>query len=203
MSRIEMGQPMKTRLLNQVMAHINQSCHINEWVMSHVWMSPVTHMTESWHTYERVMSHIWMSHVAHINESANEDTSPQLYVWHYSFKSVTWLIDMCDMMCVWHDSLMCATHNVWYESLICAAFSIICVTSPIVMCDMTHSYVCHDSFICATRHIHKCVNHMCDINHYYVTWRDGKSCHKIMSHIWLRTHCYVTWLTIAPWVSSL
>jgi len=42
---------------------MNKSSHTYEWVMSHVWMSPVTPMNESCHTYEWVMSHIWMSHV--------------------------------------------------------------------------------------------------------------------------------------------
>jgi len=39
----------------------------------------------------------------------------------------------------------------------------ICVTWLIRMCDMTHSYVRHDSFICATWLIH-----MCDMTHSYV-----------------------------------
>ena len=41
--------------------------------------------------------------------------------------------------------------------------SFICVTWLIHMCHMTHSYVRHDSFICVTW-----LNHMCDMAHYYV-----------------------------------
>jgi len=41
---------------------IIESCHTNEWVMSHIWMRHVTHMNESCRTYEWVVSHIWMSH---------------------------------------------------------------------------------------------------------------------------------------------
>ena len=33
--------------------------------VSHIWMSHVAHMNESCHTYEWVMSHTWMSHVSH------------------------------------------------------------------------------------------------------------------------------------------
>jgi len=40
--------------------------------------------------------------------------------------------------------------------------SFICATWPIHMCDMTHSYVRHDAFICATWPIH-----MCDMMHSY------------------------------------
>jgi len=54
------------------MSHItcmNESCQIYEWVMSRIWMSHVTCINGSSHTYERVMSHIWMSHVTYMNES--------------------------------------------------------------------------------------------------------------------------------------
>jgi len=56
-------------------AHVNESCHKYEWVMSQIWMShvshinEVSHMNESHHTYEWVMSRMWMSHVPHVNES--------------------------------------------------------------------------------------------------------------------------------------
>jgi len=41
----------------------NESRHIYERVMSHIWMSHASHMNESCHTHEWVMSHIWMCHV--------------------------------------------------------------------------------------------------------------------------------------------
>jgi len=65
---------------------MNESCHIYDQVMSHIWMSHATHMNESCHTmnqscnirmshvmhtttscctYERVTSHLWTSHVAY------------------------------------------------------------------------------------------------------------------------------------------
>jgi len=73
------------------------------------------------------------------------------------------------------------------------------VTWLIHMCDVTHSYVWRDSFICVTWLIHRCdmthscvwhdsfigvtwLIHMCDVTHSYV-WRDSFIC--------------VTWLCIA------
>jgi len=48
--------------------HINESCHIYEWVISCVWMSHITCINESCHTYEWVMAHIWMSHGTRISQ---------------------------------------------------------------------------------------------------------------------------------------
>ena len=45
-------------------------CHICAWVMAHIWMSHVAHMNESWHTHEWVMSHsgsLLVSHGLHIS----------------------------------------------------------------------------------------------------------------------------------------
>jgi len=55
------------------------------------------------------------------------------------------------------------------------------------MCDMTHSYVWHNSFICATGHIH-----MCDMTHSYawrdlfvcVTWWRMCVCDVMYSYVW-------------------
>jgi len=63
------------------------------------------------------------------------------------------------------------THsNVWHDSFIC-------VTRPIHMCDMTHTYTWHAAFICVT-----CLVNMCDMPHSY-------ACHtyeRNVSHIWKR-----------------
>jgi len=64
-----------------VMSHMWMSCHKYEWVMSHIWMSHVTRMNESCQTHEWVMSHIWMSHVAHMNESCHT-SKPNLSNWY-------------------------------------------------------------------------------------------------------------------------
>ena len=59
--------------------------------------------------------------------------------------------------------------------------SFICVTWPIHMCDMTHSYVWHDLFICVIW-----LNHMCDMTHSYL-WHDSFIC-----AIWLIYMCDMT-----------
>ena len=55
-------------------AHVNQSCLMCEWVMSHAWMNHVAHMDEASHKYEWVISkwvvwHVWISQVSSMNES--------------------------------------------------------------------------------------------------------------------------------------
>ena len=89
-----------------------------------------------------------------------------LYPWrficvcHDSFTCVPWLIHMCAMthLYVCHDSFMCVqcvTHRrnstcirsttthiasyMWHDPYVCVPWLV-------HMCDMTHSYVCHDSF---------------------------------------------------------
>ena len=57
--------------------------------------------------------------------------------------------------------------------------SFICVTWLIHMCDMTHSYVWHDSFICVTWLVH-----MCDMTH---------------SYVWHASPLRVTWLAHFAW----
>jgi len=64
------------------------------------------------------------------------------------------------------------------------------------MCDMTHSYVWHDSFICVTWLIHMIHDsfvrvtglihgNMTGLIHGYMTW---------LIHMYAMTHSYVTWL---------
>jgi len=73
------------------------------------------------------------------------------------------------------------------------------------MCDMTHSYVWHDSFICVTWLNHMCDIHMCDTTHSYV-WHDSFICAWLIhmcdmtrsrvrhSYVWHDSFICVTWL---------
>jgi len=95
---------------------VNESCHMCEWVMSHVWMSHVTHVGESchmcewvmshmceWvmsHMCEWVMSHIWMSHVTHMNESCH-----------------TCVNESCHKRCVLSHNNVCYTACVLYHCI--------------------------------------------------------------------------------------
>jgi len=47
----------------------NYDSHINESVISLVWLRHVKRMPKSCHTYEWVLSYIWMRHTSHMNES--------------------------------------------------------------------------------------------------------------------------------------
>ena len=72
----------------------------------------------------------------------------------------------------------------------CVKYSI-CVTWLIHMCDMTHSYVWHNSFICVTWLIHVAWPiHMCDMTHSYV-WHDSFICVTWLIHMCDMTHSYV------------
>jgi len=63
-------------------------------------------------------------------------------VWHDSFICVTWLIHMYDIFTAQHHMSAMTPPYLSHDSFIC-------VTWLIHMCAMTHSYVCHDSFMCA------------------------------------------------------
>ena len=150
------SQHMRTRVLSQHKASTHavqtgsttlsdwyESCHTYGWIMSHIWMSHVTPMNESCHTYEWVMSHLLMSHVTRMNESCSL----------ISFMCVARLIHIIHMCGTTRDSwLKCA-----------CGMSHSCGTAHSHhshVCDMTHSYVWHDSFICVTW-----LTHMCDMTH--------------------------------------
>jgi len=82
-----------------------------------------------------------------------------------------------------------------------------------VFCDVTHSYMWRDSFVCGTSLIHICVVthsyfcvwrfglfcdtwliHMCDVTHLDV-WRDSSVCVTWLIRIWARdVFVRVTWL---------
>ena len=70
---------------------------------------------------------------------------------------------------------------------VCHEECLICATWRIGMCDMTHSYVWHDSFICVTWLIH-----MCDMTHY--VWRDLSMC-VIFCHV-----KHDEWFICATWL---
>jgi len=84
-----------------------------------------------------------------------------------------------------HDSLIVkcdVTHSyVWHDSLICA-------TWLIHMCDTTHFYLCHGSFLCLTWH-----RNMCDMTHSY-GWHDSFICVTWLIHVCAMTQEYAAGL---------
>ena len=149
--------------------HINESCHTYEWVMSHIWTSHVTHMSESCDSYQWVMSQIWEENFTHMNES-----------WH-TYQWVTshiWMENVTHMNLSWHTHGWVLSHirmshvaHVNESGVFRQRYCCYCACRKIIhMCDMTHSYVWHDSFICVTWLIH-----MCDMTRSYV-WYDSSIC---------------------------
>ena len=145
-------------------------------------MSHVTYMNESCHTYElraNLLSVLMLgsSSITHMNESRHAYEWVMSHIWtsHVTHERVTWLIHLFLCWC-W---VLHLSHTRW---LIC-------------MCDMTHSYVWHDSFICVTWLIH-----MCDMTHLSRTWTCDMT-HPSITHIWIRdeepsvmNESRVTWL---------
>ena len=117
--------------------------------------------------------------------------SCHIYKWEsipsFPFKRATQLIHMCDTMvmrCIW-----CHTYE-WVMSHIWKKY----VTWLIHICDMTHSYVWHDSFICVTWYVwHNSfisvtwLIHMCDTTHSYV-WHDSFTCAACLIQMCDMTH---------------
>jgi len=140
------------------------------------------------------------------------------YVWHNSF--ICWrtpLHYLWDITHVWHDSFMCVT---WHSFIRVARLiekaplcttcaneydSLICATWLIHMCDMTHSYVWHDSIrehsfalpvsmnkthLYVWRTTIKRVTwliHMCDMTPSCV-WHDSFICVACLIHVCDMTH---------------
>jgi len=89
----------------------------------------------------------------------------------------TWRMCMCDMTHVRYDLLVCATWLIYMRKCTCATWliyicdvthlyawhgSFVCAIWPILVCNMTHSYAQHFKCTRATWLIH-----MCDTTHLY------------------------------------
>ena len=79
--------------------------------------------------------------------------------------------------------------RVWHDSFVSSRSGRSCRTMTwlIHMCDMAHSYVYHDSFMCVTRLIH-----MCDMTHSYV-WHDSFICVTWLIHVCGMTPVMTRW----------
>jgi len=80
MSHVDVKESTHIRISH--LAHVNESCHTNKWVvshmrtrrrtyrwgMTHMWRSHVTHMSESCHTCELVAPHVRKSQATHITK---------------------------------------------------------------------------------------------------------------------------------------
>jgi len=120
--------------------HLNELWHTHEWVMSHTWMSHL--IFESWHTNEWVMAHTWTSHSVHMNESfdwATRSIEIALGRIHKDSKR-----DPQKRPTLIHSLVEC-------NFQIALKRIHMCVPWLICMCPVTHSNMCHDSFMCVPR----------------------------------------------------
>jgi len=147
-------------------AHMNESCRTNEWVMSHMWMSHDAHMNESCRTYEWVMSHKWMSHVAHTNESCCTYEWDMSHIWG-SCHTHDWWCDTIYMSP--RDSFFFGllSHDTFMISFICATWLIYvlfkCLTHIHTQFFSLASLAWHTYEIIYMRDMtHSCVIYMCD-----------------------------------------
>ena len=112
------------------------------------------------------------------------------YTWGHSYEShdaficVTWHIHTREMIdsYLWHDFFMCVTWLIHMQDTVAHTCRFVDKSNGFMysgskgqvegihMCDMTHSYVWHDFFVCVTLCIH-----MCDMTHPYV-WHDSFAC---------------------------
>jgi len=115
----------------------------------------------------------------------------------------------------------CVTYLLWIHRShsICHWYDAFNVSHiALAMCDMTHSYVWHDSFICVTWLIHMShsichwydafnVSHialaMCDMTHSYV-WHDSFICVPWLIHMCATIHAYVwhDWFMCVTWLNT-
>jgi len=137
-------------------------------------------------TYSTYIRHdawlIHMTHVTHMNQSCVICDMSHPYVWHVSsickqaqFSAWNHGDDFFESLLskniFWNH--LSSLSKKWISTFIWNSIVVLLFTHHFAsgaecahVCDMTHSYVWHDSFICVTWLIH-----MCDMTHSYV-WRD-------------------------------
>jgi len=127
-------------------AHVNESRHTYEWVISHMWMSHVTHMNESSHTYEGVMSHTceWvMSHtyewvMSHINESCHTHMNETCHTYQCGLPKKTLFVEFV---------LWC---------FLVYLYVCVCVCMCVCVCVCVCVFVCVLVFVCACVRVFVC-----------------------------------------------
>jgi len=164
--------------------HVNGTCHIYEWAMSHTWLINGTRMNVSWHIWLShmclVMSrmnescHTWMSHVTHewvtlcTNESCRTYKCDLSHIW---MGHVTHLTDQ------WHTYPWVMTHinESWLIWMCRGTFKFECVTRPL-------------SYATRTKYDFILEN---DITLLWGMSHITGSCHTSMSHVtllWVMSH---------------
>jgi len=107
---------------------------------------------------------------------------------------------LCSYLCVdgraWGAVRACMTYSYVKPASFCSKQIVTCSPARCIrMCDMTHSYVWPDSFICAVWHIHTC-----DPTHSYMWHRVFSyaiarihTCNRTHSYVWHHAFICATW----------
>ena len=164
-------------------------------------MCAMTHSSVPWLLQMCAMTHSALLHmftgeiaVAFIHDALYVCAMTHSHVCHDSFICVPWLIYMCAMTrsCVF---------SAWLTGEIALASGLPQLTS-LHTCDMTHTCVCHDSFICVTW-----LTHMCATTHsqeWQTHWQEWKprSCVPWLVHTVTRVYtvCLGSYIQYVPWL---
>jgi len=176
-----------TPMSSSYVFHMNESRHSCEWVMSH---THVPCLSASWHTNEFVISQLWvnraLSHVTRVNTSCHTYEYLMPHIWRRQCvmshictqRRVTHMnapVHTCEyvMSLVWTSLCHPETCQVYMAHSHVRQYAFMCVTCPVLMCDMTH-----------------CLLHMCDMTHSYM-WHDSFTCGTWLIHIFDMTHLHV------------
>jgi len=207
--------------------------HIYVWHDSCIYATWLIHMCDMTHSYVRHDSFIrvtWLNHICdmtHLYFCSKKLNFPPFicdmthsYVWHDSFVCVAWLIHMCHMThsYVWYDSFICVAWLIHMRNMTHSYSASRSPNRPPFTCDMTPSYVQHDSIILfieepqqptlfeIRRHesssstsLHKRVTWLVHDSFVYVTWlihvcvMTHTLIHYVRhdSYMWFTTHSYV------------
>jgi len=162
-------------------AAVNESCHTNKWVVSHIRMSHITRMNGSSHTYAGpdmsfflkqwpCHTHIWwMRHVTHVNTPMNESC--------YTYESCHTYEWVMSYICRFRHEFLSQAMALFH-----AAGTSFQKSWLVHTCDMRH-----DSFICAWRETW--LVHMCDKTSLF------SCCWYYFSKVMTRSHVsHETWL---------
>jgi len=173
---------------------------------SYMWRDSCGKILRFWHACVQGCVSPWVTWLYHMPDMTDS------YVWHDSFRPKPWLcrggceaVKVCDTTClyVWRDWFICVTRFFQCDTTSLNVSVTVCLTHgtylyvshiqttrPVYMCDVTYSYVSHDSFIRVMWRIH-----MCDVTHSYV-WRDSFGQILRLSHacVWDCQGPWVVWL---------
>jgi len=165
--------------------YVNESCHANEWVVSHIWMNHVTHMKIAWNSWVLIchmctycacacacVCHIWMSHATNVNESGH--TWKMSHVTHinescHTYKNMSELSDSH----VPHVQILC---------VVCMRVSRI--NESCHTCDwvMLHKWMSHRTHMNESCHTHEISSDLVG-SHVHILCAHTCMCHIWMSHV--------------------